>query len=189
MRTFFKSSKYAVLGILLLIFGLPVTAQDQNKATLSHPSAEKDLEIAKATVEAYEDGDWEGLRSYLAEDATIYGLGNYDSLSVEGTINYWTDGREDGQPSLEDDGVWLTVSVPEGPRAGNWVYHWGTNTITYKDGEQVTFPFHVALKMDNNKISETHFYYDNMKIIRAMGYVINPPLEEKEDKFLESEQY
>lgn len=35
--------------------------------------------------------------------------------------------------------------------------------------------------MEDNKVAETHFYYDNSKIIRGMGYAISPPIEDEEE--------
>ena len=164
-------------GIFFLCFSLSVIGQVENQ-NLQYPNSEVDFETAKATVKAYESGNWDDLRSFLKEDAKIFGLGNYDSLNVDQTINYWTKGRETAIPSLSEEGQWLAVSNSEGPQEGNWIYHWGVNTLTYNNGEKVTFPYHVALKIEDKKVAESHFYYDNMKIIRAMGYAISPPVQE-----------
>lgn len=168
----------ACIGVFFLVCSFTAVGQTENDATLQYPTAEDDLNTAKATVKAYENGNWEDLRSFLHKDAQIYGLGNFDSLTVDETLDYWTEGRETAVPELAEEGTWLGVSIPDGPRAGNWIYHWGTNTLSYEDGKKITFPYHVALKMENNKVTESHFYYDNMKIIREMGYAISPPLDE-----------
>lgn len=177
-NSYIKPLIIACMGVFFLVCGFTAVGQTENQATLQYPAAEEDLTTAKATVKAYEQGNWEDLRSFLQKEARIYGLGNFDSLTVDETLNYWTEGRETAVPELAEDGTWLGVSITDGPRAGNWIYHWGTNTLSYKDGKKITFPYHVALKMENNKVAETHFYYDNMKIIREMGYAISPPLEE-----------
>ena len=117
----------------------------------------------------------------------FYNLGSYDSLSVDQTISYWRKGREIATPVLADDGVWLPVSVPTGPRKGNWILHWGTNTLSYPNGETISFPYHVALKFKDRKVSQTHFYYDNNRIIRALGYEIDPPFAEEEGEETASE--
>lgn len=170
----------AAIGVLLLFYGLTLQAQPGDSVT--NQSAEDDLATAKATMKAYETGDWENLRSHLQEHATIYGLGHFDSMTVDETISYWTDGRKNAEPILADNGSWLNVSQTEGNQKGDWVYHWGNNTISYDNGESVTFPFHIALKMQDHKVIEAHFYYDNMKIIRAMGYALSPPLDEEEEE-------
>lgn len=166
-----------VIGLFFLS-GPCVSAQVSPDAVLTYTTADADLQTAKATVAAYERGDWEKLRSNLSEDAVIYGLGNFDSLNVDETISYWTKGREKAFPTLDEAGTWLAVSIPEGPGKGNWVYHWGVNTLTYDNGETITFPYHVAIKIEDNKVAETHFYYDNMKIIRHLGYALSPPLQD-----------
>lgn len=176
-----KSYLYA-LGVLLLCFGFTATAQNEATATLEYPTAETDLLTAKATVKAYEEGNWEELRSHLKKDAKIYGLGNFESLNVDQTVDYWTKGRTTATPTLAEEGTWIGVSFPDGPQKGNWVYHWGVNTLNYKNGETISFPFHVTMRMEDNKVAESHFYYDNSKIIRAMGYAISPPLQETEEE-------
>lgn len=172
----------AAIGVLLLFYGITLQAQP-GEPPVTNQSAEQNLATAKATMKAYETGDWENLRTHLQEHATIYGLGHYDSMTVDETISYWSDGRKNADPILADNGTWLNVSQPEGDQKGDWVYHWGNNTISYDNGKSaVTFPFHIAIKMQDNKVVEAHFYYDNMKIIRAMGYAISPPLDEESDE-------
>ena len=176
---------YALAGMFVLFFSFTAIGQPETSIGLEYPGAQKDLSTAKATVKAYQEGNWENLRANLKEDAIIYGLGNYDSLNVDETISYWIKGRKAATPTLAEDETWITARIAEGPQKGNWVFHWGINTLTYEDGEKITFPYHVSMRMEDNKVAETHFYYDNMKIIRKMGYAISPPLEEEpEDELL-----
>lgn len=163
--------------LIIVIFGCFIFQTGIAQVT----AEEEIMEIAKETVEAYEAGNWEVLRKHVSPDAMFYNLGSYDSLTLDQTINYWTKGRETATPILVEDGVWLENEIREGPRKGNWVLHWGNNTLTYPHGETVSFPYHVALRFRNEKVQEVHFYYDNNRIIRAMGYEIQPPLEDPDD--------
>ena len=175
-RSYFQSVLPVWLVIFLISISFSVNAQNE---TLTHATAEEDLETAKATVDAYEEQEWEKLRSFLDPDATIYGLASFDSLDVDNTIAYWTKGSDKAKPDL-DEGTWLAVSFNQGPRKGNWVYHWGMNTLSFTNGETIRFPYHLALKIEDNKVTKAYFYYDNNKIIREMGYAISPPLEEED---------
>ena len=175
-NSYFQYMLSAGLAIFLLAFTSTATAQNE---TLDYATSVEDLETAKETVQAYEAQDWQKLRTYLKEDARIYGLASFDSMDVDGTISYWSKGSETASPELKDK-TWLAVAIPDGPREGHWVYHWGVNTLSYTNGERITFPYHIALKIEDNKVEEAHFYYDNMKIIRDMGYAISPPLEDGE---------
>lgn len=172
----------AFFGMLFFIFSITAMAQTDINGEIQHPDAQEHLNIAKATVKAYEEGDWDEIRSFLSEDARIYGVGNTDSLNVDQTLTYWSRGRDDASPNLSEKETWLPVSIEEGTRQGNWVFYWGTNTLTYRNGEDISFPFHVSMKIEEDKITEAHFYYDNMKIIRALGYAISPPLEEEQEE-------
>lgn len=180
-----KTKQWKVLLLIISIFmgGLAGFAQVDGKVTLEFPNEEKAIQTAKETVKAYETGNWEVLRENVQEEAYFYNLGSFDSLTLDQTINYWKRGRETATPVLADDGAWLAVSVPQGPRKGNWILHWGTNTLSYPNGETISFPYHVALKFKNDKVNQAHFYYDNNRIIRALGYEIQMPfVEEEEDE-------
>ena len=168
------------IGLLALMFCFQIFAYAQN-GEKHRPGAETELTTAKATVAAYANEEWEDLRSYLTPDAKIYGLGSFDSLTADETIAYWTQGSQTASPTLKDE-RWLIQTIEEGPKKGKWVYHWGTNTLNYKTGEKISFPYHIALKVERNKVSEAHFYYDNMKIIRHLGYALSPPLLEDQEE-------
>ena len=184
-----RRSRMTTLKLWVVIMGFiggsqPMAAQVEGKATPDFPLENQLTQTAKETVEAYETGNWETLRKNSKTDVMFYNLGSYDSLNLDQTIRYWSKGREIATPVLADDGVWLGVSVAEGPRKGNWILHWGTNTLSYPNGETISFPYHVALKFDEDKVSQAHFYYDNNRIIRALGYEIQPPFSEEQDDSL-----
>lgn len=178
-----KKSFHRLFLVCLFFLGTTAvgTAQVDGNTTVDFPAEEQMMQTAKETVQAYETGNWEVLRNHVAEDAIFYNLGSYDSLSVDQVIKYWTVGREKATPVLADDGVWLPVAVSEGPREGKWILHWGNNTLSYPNGETISFPYHVAMKFRDDKVSQVHFYYDNNRIIRAMGYEIQPPFVEEEE--------
>lgn len=181
-----KITKKILLFWLCCLIGIGnvqlITAQVEGQPSLEFPMQDQLMKTAQETVKAYETGNWEALRKNSIGDATFYNLGSYDSLTLDQTIKYWSKGREFATPVLAEDGVWLGVSVPEGPRKGNWILHWGTNTLSYPNGETISFPYHVALQFEEDKVSRAHFYYDNNRIIRALGYEIEPPLKEGEEE-------
>lgn len=172
----FKHFNLKLFVLVILGFLLVTPACSQVKEAAS--GDEKTMKVAKEMVAAYESGNWDVLRKNVAPDGMFYNLGSYDSLTLDQTINYWKKGRETATPKLIDDGIWLATSVDDGPRKGKWILHWGNNTLTYPSGETVSFPYHVAIKFKNDRVQQAHFYYDNNRIIRALGYEIQPPLEE-----------
>lgn len=176
-----KILRRALSVLLLMLFCFTsASAQVDGQLTQEFPEEELAMEIAKKTVQAYESGDWDVIRNHVTPDAYFYNLGSFDSLTVEEALEYWQKGRETASPLLTDPGTWLSVTLPEGPRQGNWVLHWGENTLSYPNGETITFPYHVALKFEGDKVSQAHFYYDNNTIIRAMGFELQPPLNENQ---------
>ncbi|SDL55038.1 hypothetical protein SAMN04488034_10569 [Salinimicrobium catena] len=172
-------------ALLFLAVQTNIYAQVPEKAMLEYPEADKNMNTVKKAMEAYETGNWELLRNSVTEDVRFYNLGSFDSLNLDQTIEYWKKGRETATPTLAENQIWLPVSVKEGPRQGQWVLHWGSNTLSYPNGESISFPYHIATRMEGDKISRIYFYYDNNRIIRAMGYAIDPPLKEEDDEGLE----
>ena len=166
----------------MLLMTIPSWAQVDGQLAEKSPEEEAAMEIARKTVDAYEAGNWEVIRNNVSSDAYFYNLGSYDSLSVEEALKYWEEGRSTASPVLSDKETWLSVNFPDGPRKGNWVLYWGENTLSYPDGESISFPYHVAMKFEGDKISDAHFYYDNNIIIRAMGFELQPPLEEEKQE-------
>lgn len=176
-----KVLTYICAGLLLLGMQYSLYSQVPDKAVLEYPEADKNMNTVKKAMEAYETGNWDLLRKTMTDDALFYNLGSFDSLTLDQTIEYWKKGRETATPNLAENQIWLPVSVSEGVRQGNWVLHWGSNTLSYPEGETIRFPYHIATKMEGDRISKIYFYYDNNRIIRAMGYAIDPPLQEKDD--------
>lgn len=173
--------------MIILFLGLILSnskgfAQETEDVDVDFPEKQQEMAVARDVVNAYESGNWEALRKNVKENAHFYNLGSYDSLTVDQTVEYWKKGREIATPVLAKDGVWLPVQVKRGPRKGDWVLHWGSNTLNYPNGETISFPYHVAMKFDGDRINQIYFYYDNNRIIRALGYEIQPPVKEHEDE-------
>ena len=186
MKTNKKQKFLPWILILAIVFSLAPSvegfAQKIEDVNVDFPERQQDMKIAEDIVKAYESGNWENLRNNVKEDVFFYNLGISDSLNIDQTIAYWKKGRDIAVPSISEDGVWLPVEVKSGPRKGEWVLHWGYNTLSYHNGETISFPYHVAFKFDGDKINQAYFYYDNNRIIRALGYDIQPPLKEYDQK-------
>ena len=188
MRTnYLKILKKFLAAACMLLMTIPSWAQVDEQLSQNSLEEKAAMEVARKTVDAYEAGNWEVIRNNVSPDAHFYNLGSYDSLSVKEALDYWKKGRSTASPVLSDKDTWLAVNFPDGPRKGKWVLYWGENTLTYPNGESITFPYHVAMRFKGDKISNAHFYYDNNIIIRAMGFELQPPLEEeKQENGLES---
>ena len=183
MKTLFHHKFVRNLLLILFVLVLPQTifSQIEDNENPTYPAESEILKTAKKTVKAYEMGNWQVLRNNVQPDAVFYNLGNFENLNLEETIEYWKKGRDIATPVLSEEEAWLPVNIPTGPREGKWVLHWGRNTLSYPNGDTISFPYHVALRFQDNKVSEAHFYYDNNRIIRALGYDIQPPLKEKDE--------
>lgn len=183
MKKYISHKTLMILFTALIFFTAQITLYSQvpEKAMLEYPEADKNMKTVKKAMEAYETGNWELLRNSVTDDVRFYNLGSFDSLNLDQTIEYWKKGRETATPTLAENQIWLPVAVAEGPQQGQWVLHWGSNTLSYPNGESISFPYHIATKLEDDKISRIYFYYDNNRIIRAMGYAIDPPLKDEND--------
>jgi limonene-1,2-epoxide hydrolase len=73
--------------------------------------------------------------------------------------------------------VKFSVSVKDGNQKGDWVLLWGNISSENKSGKTITVPFNSVFKIEDEKIAMEVDYYDNMSIVKQLGYTITPPTE------------
>ncbi|MCX2743917.1 hypothetical protein OO013_08570 [Mangrovivirga sp. M17] len=139
-------------------------------------NGQAELETAKIFVEAYEEADWNTMRSLLSDNSTAYNLGGNQSLDRDSHIDFWEEIRMTLNPKIIEK-KWLVGEYDEQSQ-GQWIYNWGKNRNTHTNGISVIVPYHLAFLIINNKIHEVHFYYDRLKIIESMDFELTGPDQE-----------
>ncbi len=144
------------------------------KPTTEYKNADKNVELMKKWLSAYQAGDWNTMRSYCSESTMVYRLGGIDSMDLDQQMSYWQESSKNAKPSISND-IWLPVYGDNGYTVGEWVLHWATNNLTFNNGEIVPVDYHVACLINNGKIANLYFYYSRDKINEALGFETIPP--------------
>ena len=118
-------------------------------------------------------GDVDKAISMLASNFKGYGPGPGDSSTVQMVADGWKHG-DSVQLNRKDDFVSATFNVKSGDLAGHWVEMWGTYSFT-ENGKDVKFPYQYSAHVKNGKIDRDYIYYDQLYIVKALGYTVTPP--------------
>ena len=121
-------------------------------------------------VDASIKGDFDEMRSLLADSFKLYGPALGDSTDAGGMIardrKAWT---EDFSSIAYDRYAILSVSMKEGRVKGDWVLDWGKVTFNYKNGRTpVTFWYHCASRVKSGKIEIQRIFYDGVDIANQL---------------------
>lgn len=170
--------------LLLFIFASEsLHAQEDHVSNLNdkfafNPNADRDVNMVTDFMQAFlVDKDFDKARQYFKPDAIDYGPGYGDSANVDQMIQM----QQKLDSTVTDWNIQyfvkFSVSVKEGDQQGDWVLLWGNVSSTNKSGKTITVPFNSVFKIEDEKIAMEVDYYDNMSIVKQLGYTITPPTE------------
>jgi len=139
-----------------------------------NPNAEADIK----TVSDYLNtllvaGDVDKATAMLSANYMGYGPGPDDSVNLQTTTDDWKQNIT-RQQNRKVNFVAETFNVKSGDLSGHWVSTWGTYSFT-QDGKDIKFPFQYTAHVTNGKIDQDRVYYDQMYILKTLGYTITPP--------------
>ena len=103
-----------------------------------------------------------------------YGPSPADSINAEQSVNSWKENYKTQMNRKIDFLAIITVRILSGTYKGDWVDVWGKYSCNI-NGKDITFPFQYAAKVDNGKIVGDVIYYDNLYIVKKLGYTVTPP--------------
>src|SRR5665213_50264 len=140
----------------------------------ANPDAEADIK----TVSDYLNtllvaGDVDKATSMLTSNYMGYGPGAEDSADLQKTMDDWKK-NVTTQQNRKVGFVQETFNVKSGDQAGHWVSVWGTYSCT-QNGKDIKFPFQYTAHVTNGKIDKDIVYYDQLYIVKALGYTVTPP--------------
>jgi len=139
-----------------------------------NPNAEADIK----TVSDYLNtllvaGNVDKATAMLSANYMGYGPGSDDSANLQTTTDDWKQNIT-RQQNRKVNFVAETFNVKSGDLSGHWVSTWGTYSFT-QDGKDIKFPFQYTAHVTNGKIDQDRVYYDQMYILKTLGYTITPP--------------
>jgi hypothetical protein len=152
------------------------TSQDMKYTDMigDNPNAESDIKTVSEYINTLVvAGEVDKAMSMLSSNYLGYGPGPNDSSNLEQTIAIWKQNISQTK-NRKVDFVAETFNVTSGNLSGHWVSTWGTYSFT-QDDKDIKFPFQYTAHVSNGKIDQDRIYYDQLYIIKALGYTVTPP--------------
>jgi len=173
--------KLILLGLTLILF-----TSCQKKEPVRWTATSPEIDVAKALIKDYQDGNWESWMSHYADTAKTY-HNTIDPATpkelqealigpIERLSDYGFSGKETFYEMIIDN------------RGDKWVYFWGTWEATVAgSNKKLVVPVHLALQFVDNKIVREYGYYDYSQIMTAFNELDAAKMETPADPSMEPE--
>lgn len=127
-------------------------------------------------VEAVANMDTNAMEQFLADDYVGFGPSVGHQTNKDQAIASWQENVASLYQKIDyNQSQILTVTVADGPNAGEWVSHWANLDISYQSGEKVTIMANSIYLVKNGKITKSYTFYNEADALSQLGYVfINP---------------
>ena len=159
--------KIILLGLAIVLF---TACQEKGPERWTESSPE--IDITKALVKDYEDGNWAGWNAHYADTAKVH-HNSIESITPQqlqdalksDITNYSSYGF-----SHEEDDIFYEQTINS--RGNKWVNFWGVWKATLNGtDENFIIPVHISLKFVDNKIVEEWAYYNRSAIDAALNNI------------------
>ena len=177
-----KTIKTGILMAVLILAAFVPSAKAQTTSSEMkysdmvgpNPDAEADIKVVSDYLNTLlMVGDVDKATSMLTSNYMSYGPGPEDSAGLQKTIDTWKK-NVTMQQNRKAGFVQETFNVKSGEQAGHWVSVWGSYSCT-QNGKDLKFPFQYTAHVTNGKIDKDLIYYDELYIVKALGYTVTPP--------------
>ncbi len=173
-----KTIKFlSTLAIVIALFSVTTPCQAQTPAykdnVIQNPDAEADMKVVGDYVKALVSGDLDKAKTLLAPNFMGRGPSSLDSANTEKTVANWQANYK-VQSDRKVGFVTQSHKVLSGNLKGNWVSLWGTYTFTQME-KTISIPFQYTAKVADGKIVRDLIYFDNLSVVRQLGYKLTPP--------------
>lgn len=176
-----KTNCYFFTFLIICLLACQVSAQtntNQRHADLISisPNADRDIATGARYVNALVTNDWTEVRKLITPGFMQYGPGSIDSANIEKYGQIWQS-RYKTQQSREAIIVAVTsLRVKEGWNKGDHVLLWlDYSALFTNENKTVHIPVHIALYMDNGKITAERTFYDEASLMSQLGWTLTPP--------------
>lgn len=150
-----------VLVILLIVAACQPKPTGPDRYTTTAP----EIDMAKATMDAYFAGDWATMRAAFADTAKIY-HNSIEPMTVDENMTNTQEGLNSiSSYKLGDETYWERIIDDEGR---TWVYFWGEwKGVHAATNKELSVPYHLAWHYADGKVVEEFGLWDNSPIILA----------------------
>ena len=168
---YFKSvvrKKLFLLGFIVILF-----AACQSNSSKQYTKTSPEIDVVKALVKDYQDGNWEAWASHYADTAKIYHNTWKTGLSVNETVeslkailsNVSSYGFEE-----VDELPWYEMVITD--KGNTWVYFWGNWKGTLAaNNKELEIPVHLALRFTEGKIAREEGFYNLSEFTAALAEI------------------
>jgi ketosteroid isomerase-like protein len=149
------------------------TTTSYKDLVVENPNAEADMKVVGDYVNALVSGDLDKAKTLLAPNFMGRGPSQLDSANTEKTMANWQANYK-VQSDRKVRFVTQTFKVLSGNTKGNWVSLWGAYTFTQTE-KAISIPFQYTASVADGKILSDRIYFDNLSVVRQLGYKLTPP--------------
>ena len=153
--------KLILLGIATLLF--VACKQEPQRYFAESP----EIETVKAGINSYENADWEKWHSNHADTAKFFvnsikpvtaGERMEQLKEMTGAMSSY---------GFDHDNEFIEMVLDKDDQT--WVYYWSSHNATFAaNGEEVSFPVHLAIRFVDGKIVEEHVVFDSYPLVSGM---------------------
>lgn len=150
--------------LLILGFATVLFISCQEKGPERFTTTSPNIDVVKALVKDYEDGNWDSWIKHYSVDAKVH-HNEFDLSSSElrDVLKQDITNYSKYVFSHAEDEIFYEQIIDD--KGDTWVYFWGTWKANIKGTDkEYTVPVHLACKMVENKIVEEHGFYNRSAI-------------------------
>lgn len=160
--------KLILMGLAVILF-----TACQNNQTTSYTRTSAEIDVTKALLKDYQDGNWEAWATHYADTAKIYHNtvknGTTPAETVEdlkavlANVSSYEFEQDEDQP-------WYEMVVND--NGNTWVYFWGTWKGTLAaNGKELEIPVHLSLRFVDGKIAREEGVYNLAEFTAALAEI------------------
>jgi predicted SnoaL-like aldol condensation-catalyzing enzyme len=176
MKNLKKLFRVSIVLILLSVSQITFSQkkeQSYKDFVIENPDAETDIKVVSDYVNALVNNEMAKAEQLLAEKYIGYGPAINDSINKQNSMDSWKEihkVRTDQKVSF----VTQSFRVLQGNLKGDWVSQWGNYSFT-QNGKTVKLPYQYTARVANGKINRSSIYFDNLSVLKQLGYKVTPP--------------
>ena len=156
--------KTIILSLTLILF-----LSCEKKETSRFTTTSSEIEIIKALLTDYEEGNWTNWASHYAEGARIRHntVEPITTEELQKNLSVVIDNLSDYRFSQKEKEIFIEMIVDD--KGDNWVYFWGIWKGTVSGvNKKLEMPVHIAYKIIDSKIESEYAFYDPALINNAI---------------------
>ena len=170
---------------ILLVLSIVLFTACQNNEPQRYFSSSPEIDIAKALIKDYHDGNWEAWMGHYADTAKIFhntwenGATPKESMtSLKEILSYTSSYHFDEG----DDNIFYEMIISD--NGNKWVYLWGNWKGTLAaNNKELQIPVHIAYRFTDGKIAREEGFYNLSEFVAALGEIeANKEAEEESEE-------